>query len=159
MKLMIKQRVFAWSDTFDIYDETEQKKYFCKGEIFSLGHKLHVYDKNDNEIGYVKQELLHFLPVFQIYLHGQYVGKVSKKFSFFHPVYELEYKNWRVEGNFLGWDYDVFEGNNVILHISKELFHWGDTYVLDIARPEDELMGLMTVVAIDAAICSQEDHN
>lgn len=40
------------------------------------------------------------------------------------------------------------------IRISKELFHWGDTYVIDIANPEDELMGLMLVISIDVANCT-----
>ena len=40
------------------------------------------------------------------------------------------------------------------LAASKELLHWTDTYVLDIARPEDALLCLMIVLAIDAAKCS-----
>ena len=39
MKLLIKQRVFSWSDTYDIYDENENPKYFVKGEILSLGQQ------------------------------------------------------------------------------------------------------------------------
>lgn len=37
MRLLIKQRVFSWTDTFDIYDEAGNPKYFVKGEFFSLG--------------------------------------------------------------------------------------------------------------------------
>ena len=33
MRLMIKQRVFAWTDTYDIYDEWGNKKYFVKSEV------------------------------------------------------------------------------------------------------------------------------
>jgi len=43
------------------------------------------------------------------------------------------------------------------MHISKELFHWGDTYVIDIANPSDELYGMMLVIALDAANCSNGD--
>ena len=39
-------------------------------------------------------------------------------------------------------------------HITKELFHWGDTYVIDFADPADEVMALLLVIAIDAANCS-----
>ena len=39
--------------------------------------------------------------------------------------------------------------------ISKELLHWTDTYVLDIAKPEDALYVLMFVLAIDAEKCSR----
>ena len=44
MQLLIKQRVFSWSDTYDIYDEQGNQKYFVKNEFISLGHRLHVYD-------------------------------------------------------------------------------------------------------------------
>ena len=51
MKLLIKQRVFSWTDTFDIYDEEGNAKYFVKGEFLSLGHKLHVYNSKGEEVG------------------------------------------------------------------------------------------------------------
>ena len=40
------------------------------------------------------------------------------------------------------------------MQAAKELFHWTDTYTLDIVRPEDALLCLMIVLAIDAAKCS-----
>ena len=40
------------------------------------------------------------------------------------------------------------------MHASKEVMRLTDTYVLDIARPEDALLCLMIVLAIDAAKCS-----
>ena len=43
MKLLIKQRVFSWSDTYDVYDENGNPKYFVKNEIFALLHRIHVY--------------------------------------------------------------------------------------------------------------------
>ena len=36
MQLLIKQRVFSWSDTYDIYDEQGNQKYFVKNEFISL---------------------------------------------------------------------------------------------------------------------------
>ena len=45
MQLLIKQRVFSWTDTYDVYDEHENPKYFVKAEFFALGHQIHVYDK------------------------------------------------------------------------------------------------------------------
>lgn len=30
MQLLIEQRVFSWSDTYDIYDEQGNQKYFVK---------------------------------------------------------------------------------------------------------------------------------
>lgn len=64
MRLFIKQRVFLWTDSYDIYDEAGNKKYFVKAELIALGHQLHVYDCQGNEIGMVKQRLLVFMPTF-----------------------------------------------------------------------------------------------
>ncbi len=44
-----------------------------------------------------------------------------------------------------------------MIHISKKLFTWGDTYAIDIADPEDEIDGLLLVLAIDAANCTQNE--
>ena len=62
MKLLIKQRVFSWTDTYDVYDEAGNPKYFVKAEFFTLGHQIHVYDMNHNEIGAVKERVFHLLP-------------------------------------------------------------------------------------------------
>lgn len=154
MRLLIKQRVFSWTDSYDIYDESGNKKYFVKAEFFTLGHRLHVYDTADREVGMVREHVMSLLPVFDIEVEGVLQGSIQKKFTFFCPKYEIDFNGWRVEGDFLGWDYDVYSGCSVAVHISKELLHWGDTYVIDFANPTDELMGLMLVIAIDAANCS-----
>lgn len=157
MRLLIKQRVFSWTDSYDIFDEAGNRKYFVKAELLALGHRLHVYDSNDCEIGMIRQKLLTFLPAFEIEIDGVTKGRIQKQFTLFRPKYEIDFNGWRAEGDFLGWDYDVYSGCSAIIHITKKLLQWGDTYVIDIADPADEMMGLMLVIAIDAANCTQND--
>lgn len=157
MKLLIKQRVFSWADTYDVYDEQGNVKYFVKAEVFSLGHRIHVYDKNQQEIGMIQEKLLTFMPKFEVQMGGRTIGIIEKKFTFLKPKYEIHYNDWRVEGDFLGWNYDVMSGCSAVMHITKELLHWGDTYVIDFQNPEHELDGLLLVIAIDAANCA--DNN
>lgn len=75
--------------------------------------------------------------------------------SLITPKYDINYNGWQVRGDIFGWDYDVYNGNYVVAHISKELLRWGDTYVIDIMNPVDEITGLMLVLAIDAANCDR----
>ena len=50
------------------------------------------------------------------------------------------------------WEYDVIsEREGLIMHASKELFHFTDTYVLNIQQEGHALLALMIVLAIDAA--------
>lgn len=66
MKLLFKQRLFSWLDSYDIYDQFGNTVYTVKGKL-SWGHKLHIMDKNGVHIGTVKQVWLTFLPAFELY--------------------------------------------------------------------------------------------
>ena len=90
-------------------------------------------------------------------VNGQTLGRIEKRFTLFRPKYDVEFNGWHVEGDFMGWNYDIYEACSPVVHITKELFHWGDTYVLDFANPADELMGLLLVITIDAANCIQNN--
>ena len=103
MKLLIKQRVFSWADTYDVYDENENPKYYVEAKLLSIGHQLHVYDRNCNEIGVIKEKIMTFLPQFDIEIGGRYVGNIQQKFTLFYPKYEIDYNGWRVDGDFLGF--------------------------------------------------------
>ena len=154
MELLIKQRVFSWTDSYDVYDENGQPRYFVKAEFLTLGHQIHVYDvQTGRELGSIHQQLLTFLPAFEVVLNGQTVGSVRKRFSLLFPRYDVDYRDWSVEGDLLNWDYEVTRGSETVMTISKELLHWGDTYTLRYQNPADELPGLLLVIAIDAANC------
>ncbi len=154
MELLIKQRVFSWTDSYDVYDENGQPRYFVKAEFLTLGHQIHVYDtQTGRELGSIHQRLLTFLPAFEVVLNGRMVGSVRKRFSLLFPRYDVDYRDWSVEGDLLNWDYEVTRGSETVMTISKELLHWGDTYTLRYQNPADELPGLLLVIAIDAANC------
>ena len=158
MRLLIKQRVFSWSDTYDVYDEYGNTKYFVKGKVFSLGHQIYVYDARTNEeIGVIHQRLFTLMPRFEVEIRGRVIGEIQKKFTLFRPRYEIEYNGWSIDGDFFGWNYEVLKGDYRVMQINKEILHWGDTYVIDFHNPEDEIQGLMLVIAIDAANCSQDN--
>jgi len=155
MKLLFKQRLFSWFDSYDIYNEAEETVFTVKGQL-SWGHCLKIYDASGQEIGVVKERIFSFLPKFEIYIEDRYVGCISKEFSFFRPKYNIDFNGWHVEGNFIEWDYSICDmnGRNVAT-VSKQLFNWTDTYVLNVTDPLDSLSVVMLVLAIDAEKCSR----
>ncbi|MDL2324444.1 LURP-one-related family protein [Ruminococcaceae bacterium OttesenSCG-928-A16] len=155
MKLLFKQRFFSWLDSYDIYDEAGNTVYTVQGRL-AWGHKLEVCDATGAPIGMVREEILTFLPRFTFYLNGQFIGQVKKEFTLFKPVFTLNYQGWRVEGDWLGWDYSVNDtyGNHVF-QLSKQLFNFTDTYVIDVPDERNALLALMITLAIDAAKCSE----
>ena len=85
----------------------------------------------------------------------KYMGQIKKEFTFFKPRFTLDCGGWQVEGDWLEWDYRVTDhAGRLVMTAQKELLRWTDTYTIDIAQPEDVLLCLMIVLAIDAAKCS-----
>lgn len=159
-QLLIKQKVFSITDKYDVYDAGGNPKYFVKSDFFTIGHRIHVFDKaSGQEIGMIQEKVFRILKEFEISINGVSQGKIKRQISFFVPKYDIDYKGWRLEGDFFHWNYDVFEGERLVVRISKQLFRWGDTYVLDVVNDMDELPALMVAIAMDAAQCSDDNNN
>ena len=156
MQLLIKQRIFTITDNYYVYDETGEIRYEVEDELFRPGHQIHVYDKRTGrEVGSIHQRFFTLMPEFEIVIDGRVMGTIRKKISFFTPQYEVDYRGWHVEGNLMGWDYQVMRGDMEVMTISKELFNWSDTYSLRYDNPADEIPGLLLVIAIDAVNCDR----
>ncbi|MGL4737588.1 MAG: LURP-one-related/scramblase family protein [Cellulosilyticaceae bacterium] len=158
MRLYIKQRVFSFNDSFVVKDEAGQDRYYVEGEMFSFGHKLHVMDASRREVAFIKQRVMTFMPKFEITVEGKVVGELIKRMTFFRPSYFIEGSNLSLEGDFFDHDYTLERGGRPVMHIYKEWFTWGDSYVLDIADPADELISLAIVLAIDCEMCSRNNN-
>ena len=157
MKLIFKQRFFSWLDSYDVTDEAGNTVYTVRGEL-AWGHLLRIYDAAGGEVGSVKERILTFLPKFEMYLKDNYLGSINKELSFFKPKFNIDCKGWRVEGDWFEWDYDIVDGaGRRVATVSKELWKWTDTYVIDVVDKEDALCALMLVIAIDAEKCSRDN--
>lgn len=155
MKLRFKQRFFSWLDSYDVYNENGEVVFRVEGQI-AFGHCLHIIDQLGNHIATVKQEILTFMPRFDLYLGENYLGSIKKEFSFLVPRYDIAFKNWYVEGDFLEWDYTIYDGvGNPIGTVNKELFNFTDTYSIDYSSADNGIYLLMLVLAIDAEKCSR----
>ena len=142
MRLLFKQRFFSWFDSYDIYDDNGATVFTVEGKL-AWGHCLHILNAAGEHIGTVQQRVLTFLPKFDLYEFDRCIGTIKKEFTFFVPHFTVEGSDWAVEGT--------------VATIGKELFHWTDTYVIDVADPADALHALMVVLAIDAEKCSRSN--
>ena len=154
MKLLFKQRFFSWFDSYDIYFENGTLAFTVQGQL-SWGHKLHILGPNGAHVATVKQVVFAFMPCFELYVGDKYYGRIRRKFTFLKPSYYFDFNDWRVEGNFWEWDYNIMSGSGLIATVSKQLFNFTDTYVIDIVDPKDALLSLMFTLAIDAEKCSR----
>lgn len=149
MKLYMKQKVFSWVDRFTIKDENGQDRYSVEGKFFSWGKKLHVYDMSGNEAAFIQQKVWSLLPKFFVYVEGVQIAEIVKELTFLRPKYRIEGLDWEINGSFWEHDYEITKGGLPIVTIHKEWMTWGDCYELDITNPQDEIVSLAVVLAID----------
>lgn len=156
MKLYMKEKVFSWGDRFTVKDENGWDKYFVQGEVFSLGKKLHILNIHDEEVAFIQQRLLTLMPRFTVSMGGREVAQIRKEFTLFFQRYVIDGLGWEVDGSILAHEYEIRKNSRTIVRISKEWLTWGDSYMLDIADPADELIALAVVLTID---CVAEASN
>ncbi len=156
MKLLFKQRLFSWFDSYDIYNEDQQTVYTVQGRL-AWGHKLEVSDATGRHIATLQQEIFTFLPKFYIYINNQLVGEIIKELTLFRPSFSVNCNGWQVDGSIFEWDYRIKNASgSLVATAEKQLFNFTDTYVIDVFDPNDSLLALMVVLAIDAVKCSQK---
>ena len=156
MKLLFKQRAFSWFDSYDIYNEHGETVFTVEGQS-GWGKCLHILNAAGEHIGTVQQKIFTFLPQFELYAYGEYLGSLCKEFSFLTPRFTLDCSDWEIEGSFMEWEYTIQSpSRGPVAAISKELFNWTDTYVIEVDDPQNALCVLMVVLAIDAEKASRD---
>lgn len=149
LKYFFKQRILTFFDSYDIYDENNNVAFVVKGEL-ALGHQLRIYDKNDREIGVLKEKLLTLLPKYYMYdNNGNQIGLIEKEFSLLKPKYKLTCNDWKVVGDFWNWNYVVEDSSNNTIMTAKKHLAITDQYYLDVNDEKNSLLCLMIVLAID----------
>ena len=61
MRLLFRQRVFSWFDSYDIYGEDGEAVFVVRGKM-SWGHRLEISDCQGRYLGRVQEEVLTLLP-------------------------------------------------------------------------------------------------
>ena len=161
MKLFIKQKVFSWSDRFTVRDEVGNDRYFVEGELFKLGHHLHIFDDSHNEVAYIQQKLFSFKPRYFIYKGGEMAAELVKEITFLKQKYTFSGLPWLLEGKFTLHEYSLSdtETGAAVMNVGKQWFTWGDSYMLDIADDADEVLCLAAVIAVDCANADASRHS
>jgi uncharacterized protein YxjI len=155
----MKQKLLSWGDDFTIKDENGVDRYFVDGKVFTIGDKLSFQDMNGRELARIEQKLLSLVRQYRIYRGDQLIATVKKKpFTFFHDAFELEDAapgNLDATGDFFDREYEFTRDGRIVARVSKKFFAWTDTYGVDVAEGEDDVLILAATVVIDQ--CCHDD--
>jgi len=158
MRYVIRQKIFSLGDSFTIKDEFGNDVYIVRSQILSFGNKLRIFDLSGNELCYIEQRLFRLMPEYNIYVSGQLVANVKKKFSLFKHSFEITSPGdqYYVEGNFFAHEFNVYRHGRIVARISKKFFSFSDTYGIDIDDSQDQITTLALAIVIDM-VCHEDD--
>ncbi len=155
MRYVMKQKLFSFGDDFTIRDAEERDVYFVDGRAFSLSEQLSFQDLEKHELAFIKQKLLSWGPTYEIHRDGKLAAVVKKElFTFFHCTFTVDVPgpdDLTAEGEFTDHEYVFKRGERRVASVSKQWFTLSDTYGVDVADGEDDVLILASTVVIDAA--------
>ena len=163
MRYVLKQKFWSWGDDFRIRDADGKDAFFVDGRAFSWGDKLSFQDMQGKELAFIRQKLLAWGPTYEITSGGNLVAVVKKKlFTLLRCRFTVDVPgpdDLEAQGSFLDHEYTFERHGQSVAQVSKQWFSWTDTYGVDVANGEDEVLVLASTVVIDM-VCHQESkHN
>ncbi len=153
MRYVMRQKLFSWGDDFTIKDEAGRDVFFVDGKAFSFGDKLAFQDMQRRELAFIRQRLLAWGPTYEIYRGGTLAATVKKQlFTFFTCRFTVDVPgpdDLEAAGDFLHHEYEFRRAGRSVAAVSKRWFSWADTYGVDVADGEDDVLILAATVVID----------
>ena len=155
MRYVIRERFFRLGEDSDITDEQGRTVYHVDGKVLSLRNTLIVRDLAGAEVARVERQLIALRPTYHITRQGREVAEVRKKlFSPFVDRFTIDIPgphDLSVTGSLLEHEYTIERGGELVATVSKRWLSLTETYGLDIAPGEDDLLILASVLALDLA--------
>ena len=162
MRYQMKQKFFSWGTDFTIQDANGNDAFLVDGAGFSLGARLTFQDLAGKELVRIEQRLFSWSPTYEIHRGDQLIATVEKEaFTLFSCSFTVDVPgpdDLQADGDFLDLEYEFKRGARKIATVSKQWFSLSDTYGIDIAEGEDDVLLLASAVVIDMA-CHQDRND
>ncbi len=159
MRYRLRQKFLSWGDDFTIQDADGRDVYFIDGQVFTLGQKLSFQDMNGRELAFIRQKLLAWGPSYLIERDGRVAAEVSKHlFTLFACKFTVDVPgpdDLEASGGLLDMEYTFARGGRTVATVSKQWFDWTDSYGVDVAPGEDDVLILASAIVID--LCCHSD--
>ena len=153
MRYLLIQKLLSWGDDYYVRDDQDRAVYFVDGKAFSIGDQLSFQDLSGHELAFIKQKIFALGRTYEISRDGELAAVVQKQlFSPFHHRFTIDVPgpdDLEAEGNFTDHEYRFTRRGRVVATVSKQWFTFADTYGIDIADGEDDVLILASAVVVD----------
>jgi len=150
----MREKMVSIGDDFWIEDENGQKVYKVDGKALRVRNTLKFKDTQGNVLAQIQERKLRVKDTMEVEdANGNRIALVKK--AIISPVrdrFSVQIKDGPdldVKGNILDHEYTIGEGRSKVAEVSKKWFRVRDTYGVEIAPDQDDIVILAVTVCID----------
>lgn len=138
---------------FTVFDKKDDAKYKVKSSCWFHERSVTIYNIQGDKLAEIDLHMgIH--PSCSLKLNEKDIGYIEMRKLTPPQKFEISLKgwggSWRIQGDLPGWQYDVFDGDNVVYSITRghTSGEYNNSYGLNYSSVSNELMGLLFLVAI-----------
>ena len=150
----ICQKLISIGDDFWIENTKGQKVFKVDGKALRIRKTLEFEDANGRKLAQIKERRLAIKDTMVIEdAHGKDIATVKK--ALIAPLRDKWNVNVKggddlvVQGNILDLEYDIKQGRKKVAEVSKKWFTITDTYGVEIADGQNDVLILAVAIAVD----------
>lgn len=160
MRYLLKEKLIDIGDDYAIRDESGREVLQVDGKVFAIGDKLAVKDLAGRELATIRKKLVSLRPAYEIHRDGRHAATVTKAlFSPFRCKFSVDVPgpgDLEAQGDILDHEYEITRGGQRVAAISKRWISVRDTYAIDVAEGEDDVLLLACAVVLER-MCHDKD--
>jgi uncharacterized protein YxjI len=152
---LIRERFFRLGEDSDITDERGRPVLHVDGKMLSLHDRLIIRDPAGREVAQVHRRLVALRPTYKVTIGGGEVAEVRKRlFTPFGDRFTIDVPgpdDLEMRGDLFDHEFTIERGGETVATVSKRWFSMRDTYAVDVAPGQDDLLILASILALDLA--------
>ena len=153
-RYQMRQKLVAFGDDYYIKNEAGQNVFKVDGKMLRVRDFLQIKDMQGNVQCQVQERMIKIKDTMAIEnAQGKEIGRVKKALiSPLRDRWTVKIKDGPdldVQGNILDHEYEIKEGRRKVAQVSKKWFRVRDTYGVEIAPDQEDVIILAATVALD----------
>jgi uncharacterized protein YxjI len=153
MRYAVQEKLFSIGDDYWITDEQGGKAFLVDGKVLRVRQTLEIQDPAGRVLVTVRKKLVTMHETMEIEQEGTVVATVRK--ALISPLHHrsvvdlADGSQLEAVGNVLDKEFEITAGNQVLARISRAWFRIRDTYGVDVAPGQDDVLFLAIAAALD----------
>jgi uncharacterized protein YxjI len=163
MRYAVQEKLLSIGDDFWITDEQGDKAFLVDGKVLRLRQTLEIKDADGRVLVTVRKKLIAMHETMQIEQDGAVVATVRK--ALVSPLHHrstvdlADGSQLEAIGNIWDKEFEITAGGQVLARISRAWFRIRDTYGVDVAPGQDDVLFLAIAVVLDRIHHDEEERD